>query len=245
MPQEEQQFEQEFGNEIAPLEQQEADPTLAPESLKDRRHRRLEKALQESKDMNIALAERVKVLSETERFQQEVRPDEDVHAMLFGSAPETDETRQSVLAVQKVLEKNAKAGEERAFKRASEAFKESQAQVAKEIDENTQYLNEELENIEDRFNIDLSGQNEESKKLRNGFIDYVAKFSRKDRDGNITDYPDIQATWEEYNSRRQSSTNTRARNIASRSMTQSAGGDAASDSEKKALEKYMLENGFI
>ena len=124
-------------------------------------------------------------------------------------------------------------------------LEDAQQQESQEVEANASYLEDELENIEDRFGIDLEGNTESSKKLRNGFLDYVARLSRKDREGNILDYPDIQATWEEFNSRRQRSTNTRAAAVADRSMAPSAGEDASTDAEKKALEKYALEQGFI
>ena len=240
---EEKSFEEEFGNpeEVAPIEKQEADPTLAPESLKDRRHRRLEKALQDSREMNIALNERVSVLSETQKLQQEVGADADIHKVLFGDQAETPQSRATAQNLQRLLDKRDADVQERAFNRLQEA---SRAE-SREVQENASYLEDELESIEDRFNVDLEGSTEESRKLRNGFIDYVAKFSRKDRDGNIVDYPDIQATWEEFNARRQRSSSGRAQAIADRSMAPSAGEDAASDSQKKALEREWMEKGYI
>lgn len=252
-PNESEQFKNEFEQEGVPvpkdlvveeIEKQDENPELAPESIKDRRHRRLEKQLQESREMNIAITERLKALSETNKFKEEVAPDEDVHRMLYGNIAETPETKAAALAVQRVLEKQASTAEERAYKRAVAAFQEQNQAETREIEENTQYLESELENIEDSFGVDLSGETEESKKIRNGFIDYVAKLSRKDREGNIVDYPDITSTWEEYQNRRERST-SRNKQVAARSMTQSAGGDAGSEAERKALEKYMLEKGFI
>ena len=233
--------QEEFGAEVAPIEKQEEDPTLAPESLKDRRHRRLEKSLQESRDMNIALNERLKVLSETQKLQQEVGADADIHKVLFGDQAETPQSRATALNLQRLLDKRDAEVQERAFARLQEA----QQSESTEDSENVSYLEDEFEAIEDRFSVDLSGETEASRKVRDGFIDYIGALSRKDRrTGEILDYPDIQTAWGEFNSRRQRST-SRAAQIADRSMAPSGSGDQSTEAERKVLEKYLLENGFI
>ena len=249
------QFESEFADKGVPIPPEVLERAPMPEKdekeeedriqrIRLRDVRRIEEKLQESREMNIALNERVKALSESDRFKEEVATDDDVHAMLFGNAAKTEATEATAKAVQRVLEKNKRDAADEAYNRALTAYREEQESTTREVEENTNYLNDELENIETRFGIDLSGETEESKKVRNGFIDFVARLSRKDGEGNIVDYPDIQATWEEYNTRRERST-SRNKQVASRSMTPSAGGDASTDAEKKALEKYMLEKGFI
>lgn len=256
-PREEDQFAEEFQSlpqieeqeETPSMEEQDENPALAPSSVKDRRHRRLERQLDESRKFTTELVEFIKkqkAPSETQSFQRENALDADVHSMLFGDQAETPETRAAAMRVQRVLERQAGTAEERAYNRALEAFQQTQSQGTTEIEENRNYIEEELENIEDRFNVDLSGDTEQSRRVRNGFIDYVERLSRKDRDGEIIDYPDMQYAWEEFNSRRErASTTTRNRQVASRSMSPSAGGDAPSDAAKAATEKYMLENGFI
>lgn len=238
----EQSFQDEFGQEVAPIEKQEADPTLAPESLKDRRHRRLEKTLQESREMNIALNERLKVLSETQKFQQGIGADEDIHKVLYGDQAETPQTRAVAQNLQRLLDKRDESVEERAFRRLQEANQSSN----EEVSENVSYLEDEFEAIEDRFAIDLSGNTEASRKIRDGFIDYISASSRKDRNtGEILDYPDIQFAWGEYNARRKPITNGRATQIADRSMGTSMGDDSLTESQRKSQEKEWLEKGYI
>ncbi len=170
-------FKDDFGQEVAPIEKQDEDPTLAPESIKDRRHRRLEKSLQESRDMNIALNERLKVLSETERFQRDMGADEDIHKVLYGDQAETPQTRAIAQNLQRLLDKRDEAVEERAFRKLQEVEQSS----TREVQENVSYLEDEFESIEDRFAVDLSGDTEASRKIRDGFIDYIGALSRKDR----------------------------------------------------------------
>ena len=239
---EETQFKNEFAEEVAPIEKQEEDPTLAPESIKDRRHRRLERALQESRDMNIALNERVKVLSETERFQRDMGADEDIHKVLYGDQAETPQTRAVASNLQRLLDKRDEAVEERAFRK----LQETNESISQEVQENVSYLEDEFEAIEDRFAIDLSGETEASKKIRDGFIDYIGALSRKDRrTGEILDYPDIQTAWGEYNSRRQRSSGGRATEIADRSMGSSMSDDTMTEAQRKAQEKEWMEKGYI
>ena len=244
MPQdnEETSFKDEFQQEVAPIEKQDEDPTLAPESIKDRRHRRLERSLQESREMNIALNERVKMLSETDRFRQEMGADEDIHKVLYGDQVETTQTRAIAQNLQRLLDKRDEAVEERAFRK----LQETNQSESREVQENVSYLEDEFEAIEDRFAIDLSGDTEASRKIRDGFIDYIGALSRKDRrTGEILDYPDIQTAWGEYNSRRTRSTGGRAAEVADRSMGSSMGSDAMNESQQKALEKEWLEKGYI
>lgn len=192
-----------------------------PESLKNRQHRRLEQKLQRERESNIALAERVKILSEQDKFAQDVEIDPRI-AKMFDTSEVGKENALRLHEVMQDMSARAK----------QEALQEIQNQQVKEREEQKSYesfIDDELEGLEDQFNVDLTSDAPQARKARREFLEMVQKLSPKDDEGTITGYADFGAVFEEYQSKHTEKVdNTRQKEIASRSMQksgQSSGGE--------------------
>jgi hypothetical protein len=124
---------------------------------------------------------------------------------------------------QSLLNDARKQGEENAFARFQEARRA-------EIQEQAQYqefIDGELESLEDEFNVDLTSDAPAARKARRELLGLVANLSPKDEAGQITGYADFRTTYDLLQSRRtpeKSETTNRAKEIAARSMEKSGTG---------------------
>jgi hypothetical protein len=107
--------------------------------------------------------------------------------------------------------------EERSFARLTKSQQE--AIEADNLEEET--LDNALEEIEEGFNVDLTSNTPVARKTRIDFMKFVERIAPKDRNGNVTDYPDMQAAFETFQSTRQTQP-SRAKDLASRSMNRSS-----------------------
>jgi hypothetical protein len=199
------------------VKKDEVDPEEVPESIKDRRHRRLEQKLQAERESNIALNERVKVLSEMEKFTSEVGdsviPD---IAKMFDSS---EVGKENALRLSKIiLDTQQKAKEE-----AIREIEERQKLATQEQKEYENLIDNELESLEDIHNIDLTSNAPKARKVRQEFLELVEQLSPKDESGNITGYADFESAFELYQKSHteKDTTNTRREEIAARSMQRS------------------------
>lgn len=232
---------------VEPLEPEADAPAEVPEkeaeedadSRKNRRHRRLEEALQRERESNIALSERIKTLSEMERFTKDFQPDTDIHQVLFGTTAQTDETKATALGMQRVLEKFGND----AYTKAINDFDKRRADEAQQQREEERFIDSELEAIEDEANVDLTSNSPAARKARTEFLSLVEKLSPKDQDGNIKDYADFSTTFEIYQNSRKPDA-SRAKSLAARTM-QSTGASQPSKLEENAHESYLRDQGII
>lgn len=80
-----------------------------------------------------------------------------------------------------------------------------------------------FDNIEESYDVDLTSRNPLAVKLRQEFVSYVERIAPKDRNGDIRDYPDMNAAWEDFSERRKLTAQpNRAKELASRSMARSS-----------------------
>jgi phage-related protein len=121
-------------------------------------------------------------------------------------------------------------------------MQEQQRVEAQRDNEVLQELNEGFEEIEDTHGVDLSSNTPAALKTRAAFVDYLKKVSHKNAEGEVDQFADIPAAWEEFQSRQTKSPN-RAKALASRSLGSS---QAVSDSPQqgrdyswKGVEKYF------
>lgn len=248
-------FEKDFKvekHEVDPLEIPAKEEVVAPkkeeveeetEPRKNRRERRLEAKLQSERETSIELAARLKALSETDRFKKEVAPDADLHAILFGDAAETPETRATASRLAKVLESHTVRARDEALK----AFKEDQEKAIKAEKDAEKLLDSELEALEDEYDVDLTSDSPAARKERREFLEVVQKLSPKDSEGNIKDYADFKEAFEIFQSRKERPDTTRQKGLASRSMTRSSSSASSTGKslEEQNTEKYLIEHGFI
>lgn len=78
-------------------------------------------------------------------------------------------------------------------------------------------LNTGFEEIEETYNVDLSSGSAAAQRNRAAFVDYLKKVSHKNEDGEVDQFADIPAAFEEFQSRQTKSPN-RAKSLASRSI---------------------------
>jgi len=187
------------------------------QARKNRRERRLEQKYNETRDMNIALNERIKVLSEAKQFQQEFKPSEDVPSewtALYGDTPEAKKAWQMNQVLINRAKEEAKA----------EALTEFNNIQQKAIDDQKKFesvIDTELETLEDDFDVDLTSNAPAARKARREFLELVQKLSPKDEEGNIISYADFGSTFEIYQTSKKdkpSEITNRAKELAARNM---------------------------
>lgn len=197
---------------------------VVPDSLKNRQHRRLEAKLQKERESNIALAERVAILSEQDRFAKDVEIDPRI-ARMFDT---TDVGKENAKTLATVLsDMTAKAKDQ-----ALQEIENKQVQEQSERRKHEEFIDNQLEAIEDEFNVDVTSDAPAARKARREFLEMVNNLSPKDQDGELTDYADFRSTFELYKDKSvEKVDNTRQKEIASRSMQKSG----SSSSGEKAI----------
>lgn len=194
---------------------------------KNRRQRRLEEQLQREKESNIALNERIKTLAEQQKFLEQTsvgEPDERF-LRIYGDSPET---RQAWKLQQELLADYAQKAKEEALME----FEQRAIQAEQEQKSYENLIDDQLEAIEDEYNVDVTSDSPAARKARREFLEMVQQFSPKDENGNITDYADFNAIWNVYQAQREKPKSTdRQKEISARSMK--TGGTSASEPESQ------------
>lgn len=152
---------------------------------------------------------------EVERFQESVKQDEiNLPSSFIKLVGNDTEDKKQVLRDLSSYFSNLK-GEAR-----KEFLAEIQQQEEQQQAEDQAALSElesGFEEIEENFNIDLSSNTAVAQRTRTAFVDYLKKVSHKNADGEVDQFADIPAAWEEFQSRQQKS-NATAKKLASRSI---------------------------
>lgn len=192
------------------------------EARKNRRHRRLEEQLRKERESNIALNERVRVLAEVGTRQTGSGPSTDVPPewiALYGDTPEA----KTAWAMQDRMIKDAT---DRGKKEAIAEFESRQAEALKQTKEFESFIDNELEDLEDTFDVDLTSDAPAARKARKEFLELVQKVSPKDATGNITNYADFNSTFELYKGSKKEvkPDNSRQKEIAAKTMQGSSNG---------------------
>ncbi len=162
----------------------------------------------------------------------------DVLVRIIGN--DTPEKQNAVKDFRRVLGSLEEKGAQRAIAQLQE-----QANLSSQEDLKAQQeLDESFEEIEDTFGVDLSSNSVLAKKTRAEFVDYVRKVAPKDREtGEVVAFPDMVAAYEEFQDKNKRST-SRAKALASRSMTQSTDASAAPvvvDRSWKGIDKLFAK----
>lgn len=127
--------------------------------------------------------------------------------------------------------------EERAFNRLSEREQEAM----REDQEAEEELTNAIEGIEEAYDVDISSNSPQAKKIRTEFISFVERIAPK-RNGEIIDYPDMNSAWETFSEvKRNTAPPSRAKEIASRGLSRSAE-TTVKDTKKvdwQAVDEYM------
>lgn len=97
-----------------------------------------------------------------------------------------------------------------------------------------------FDEIEEEYNVDLSGNSAAAKQLRSQFIEYVRKIAPKDENGEVKVFPDLVASFEEFQEKNKRPA-SRAKELASRGLTRSGDTSNAPATGKswKDVERYF------
>lgn len=225
-----------FNESVKPTEKvEEGEPEAQIERKKNRHERRLEAKLQAEREANIEMAARLRALHEAkEEDKTPVSPD---IARIYGT--DTPEAREATRILQAALEQVRTEAEENAFRRLSET---QQKEIAEQREAES-FIDNELEALEDEYNLDLTSDKPEARKARSEFLSLVEKLSPKDEAGNVTDYADFDEVFEIYQGSREKQP-TRAKELASRSMTKS-GASPTQPVNDKVTQDYLRSIGII
>lgn len=189
------------------------------EPHKNRRHRRLEEALQRERESNIALNERIKTLAEIREEGTKLNQG-DIDARLIQVFGDSDVGKQIARNFSQVLSEET----ERAKREMLEEIESRQSQVVEEQKQYESFIDEQLEDLEDRHNVDLTSDAPQARKARREFLELVQNLSPKNESGELTDYADFDSTFSVYQKTRtedKSETTNRQKEIAARSMQRS------------------------
>lgn len=222
--------EKEDGTE--PSEPSVDDPETQPESVKDRRHKRLEAKLQAERESNIALNARLSQIMEA----QKSRTDESAEYLKAVERIYGTNTPEALEATE-ILKTALRGVKDEARGEALEAFREERRQELQAEREAAQQLDSMIDELEDDYNVTISPTHQKA------FFKLLEKLSPKDADGNIIEYADSHAVWEEYQ-QRQKTPDTPAKNLAARSMVQ-GGNSAPSKLQTDSNERWLKEQGII
>ena len=136
---------------------------------------------------------------------------DDYYVRLIGN--DTPEKVAMIREAQARDERMLEQAEERAFNRLSRHEQEAIAEEREAEDE----LGNALESIEENFDVNLTS----NQKLRSEFLTFVERIAPKDKDGDITEFPDMNSAWETFNERR-APQNSRAKQLASQGLSRSS-----------------------
>jgi hypothetical protein len=205
---------------------------------KNRRERRLVQQNQRLREEAIASQARAQALAEAQQLQRETTEAEFLKPLEGVYGTDTPEK----LAATNLLKEFGKGLYENARKSIKEEvlreFSQKEAEAEQEIETEVDTLEDFADEVEDQFGLDLSEGGRDK-----GYWDLLERLSRKDRDGNITEYADPIATAEVYVAQKDK-TSSRAKQLASRSMVRSGSG-GTNKPEVDATEQLLRDAGII
>lgn len=212
-------------------------PEEEVEGRKNRRHRRLEEKLQLERENNIALNERIKVLSEQKQFERDFNTDVDPDLLkVFGDTPEGKE-------IARIMEKREEIMLSKAEERALDKLQKAKEEEEREVSKYEATIESQIEAVEDKYDVDLTSGTKAANQLRTEYLNLISALSPKDDDGNITNYADFDSTFEVYQSTKQKPDASRNKELASRSNVKSASVSPQS-TQDEATKIYLRSIGL-
>jgi hypothetical protein len=205
---------------VVPVAPAKADDTSEEGEHKNRRHRRLERQLQQERELRIAAEARAAGRAEATQAGIPVAtevPEE--WLQMYGDTPEARrawtlqtrilDERDNRIRIATIAEMDAKA----------EAVKQEESRYADVIENG-------LESIEDEFNVDVTSDSPQARKARREFLELVQELSPKDENDAITGYADFNKTWEIYQERKKAvkPDATKNKDLADRTMERGSDG---------------------
>lgn len=165
----------------------------------------------------------VKPQTETQKFSKDTEDEmTDVLTRIIGN--DTPERVQAIKDFRKQLGGLEEKGAQRALAQIQEQEREQVAKDQAAQEELDQYFEE----IEETYGVDLSSNTSTARKTRTDFLDYVRKIAPKNEEGEVAAFPDLVASYEEFQekSKRPVPSNAKAKDLAARGMSRSTDASA-------------------
>lgn len=152
--------------------------------------------------------------SEEQKFRQEVQGEINLPpALVKLVGNDTPEKREALKELSEYLDTLPKKAQEQFEQKMLEEQQKTQEEDTEALNE----LNTGFEEIEDQYGVDLSSNSSQAQKTRASFVEYLRKVSHKNEDGEVDQFADIPAAWEEFQERNKPQPASRAKELASRS----------------------------
>lgn len=156
--------------------------------------------------------------SAEQTFRQEVREETGLPpALVKLVGDDTPEKREALKEFADYMESLPKKAQEQFLERQNEQAR----QIAQEDDDALNELNAGFEEIEETFGVDLSSNTIRAQEVRSSFVEYLRKISHKNEEGEVDQFADIPAAWEDFQERSRPQQANRAKQLASRGLTRS------------------------
>lgn len=201
---------------------------------RNRRERRLMERLDAEKQSSAFLAGKLEARTEAkEALSEEADYIKSIERIYGTDSPEAQ------LATD-LLKKAIVGARDDAEQRAYDRIKSERDNESEAVVEATNELDEMIENLEDAHGVTLSDLQERA------FFTLLERMSPKDKEGNVVEYADPDAVWEVFEERlkKANSSDNRAKDMSSRSMTQS-GASRESNPNTDATARFLIEQGII
>lgn len=221
---------------VSEKKEEDVDPEDVEDSIKNRRHRRLEQRLQSEREANIALNERLATLSEVAKVSKESEGKIDPRLLrAFGT---NDAGKEAAQIFQEMIEETRTQARKEALADLETNTVQSRQEEQAETKKYETLIENEIEAIEDTYKVILTDASGNVNEKGNEFLGLIEALSAKDEDGTITSYPDFNSAYEIFAKNQQSTQpdNNRARQVASRSMTRS--GSSGTTPKKQNTEDW-------
>ena len=156
--------------------------------------------------------------SEEQKFRQEVQSEINLPpALVKLVGNDTPEKREALKELSEYLDTLPKKAQEQFEQKMLEEQQRTQEEDAASLNE----LNSGFEDIEESYGVDLSSNTQQAQKTRASFVEYLRKVSHKNENGEVDQFADIPAAWEEFQERNKPQSASRAKELASRGMARS------------------------
>lgn len=202
---------------------------------RNRRERRLMEKLQAERESSMFLAGKLEAREEARRSVTEEADYLKGIERIYGT-----DTPEAQIATD-LLKKAIVGARSDAKREAIEELRSERQREQEDVRKADTELDNMVEEIEDTYGVTLNPTQERA------FFTMLTKMSPKDRDGNVVNYADPHAVWEVFAERlkKPSSTTTQAKDLASRSMTQSGASTGTQGVQMEATERFLRDQGII
>ncbi len=212
-------------------------PENGDEPRKNRRHRRLEQQLQEERDARIRAEALVDARSGSTKEDTS-----DVDSRWLRIYGDTPETREAWKLQQDIFSDFKKTAKEEAL----QEIQQQQVESSRQQKEYEQFIDSQLEDIEDEFNVDVTSDSPAARKARREFLEMVQQASPKDEDGTITAYADFPSVWEFYQLKqtKDRSSSDRQKDLSSRTMNKTNGSTTTESTITPGFDGWRKDYGM-